>query len=112
MVDVWDGICVYRSDDCLSWTRQPDNLLKEAGTIPTDRSKGQHVDVVVSGGRAYLFYFVHQGGKDGEGQGPEWQRHTVLQVAELEFQDGRITCDRNQPTRIALRAPLQSEPRP
>ncbi|SPF44917.1 Glycosyl hydrolase family 32 domain protein [Candidatus Sulfopaludibacter sp. SbA4] len=105
MVDVWDGIAVYSSADCLAWTRQADNLLKEPGTTPTDRSKGQHVDVVVSGGRAYLFYFVHQGGKDGEGKGAEWQRHTVLQVAELEFRDRRITCDRNKPTRIALRAP-------
>jgi ketosteroid isomerase-like protein len=60
------------------------------------------VDVVVSGDRAYIFYFVHQGGKDGEGHAPEWQRHTILNVAELEFIDGRLTCDRNKPTRIAL----------
>jgi hypothetical protein len=101
-VDEWAGIAVYSSDDCLKWTQQAGNILKDPGTTPTDRGKGQHVDVVVSGERAYIFYFVHQGGKDGEGHIPEWQRHTILNVAELEFIDGRLTCDRNKPTRIAL----------
>jgi len=101
-MDAWDGIAIYRSSDCLHWTRQADNILKDAGTIATDRGKGQHVDVVVNGDRAYIFYFVHQGGKDGEGHPQKWQQRTVLQVAELAFQDDRITCDRNQPVTIAL----------
>jgi GH43 family beta-xylosidase len=105
MVDVWDGIAVFSSSDCLRWTRQPDNLLKQPGVHPTDRSKGGHVDVVVSGDRAYMFYFVHQRGPDAAGKDAEWQRHTVIQVVELTFENGRIACDRNAPARIALLPP-------
>lgn len=101
-VDAWEGIAIYASDDCVTWTRQAENILKTAGSVPTDRGKGQHVDVVVSGERAYIFYFVHQGGPDAEGHPKEWQQRTVLQVAELGYRDGQITCDRNQPVRIAL----------
>ncbi len=51
--DAWDGLRVLRSNDLESWTWQADNLLREPGTQPTDRAKGQHPDVVVDGsGRA------------------------------------------------------------
>jgi len=105
IVDVWNGIAVFNSTDCLKWTRQSDNILKEPGTIATDQSKGGHADVIVSRGRAYLFYFVHQGGKDAEGKDPEWKRRSVIQVVELKVKGGVLVCDRNQPTEIAL-APL------
>lgn len=102
IVDVWKGIAVFSSDDCLQWTRQSENILKEPGILPTDQSKGGHADVIVSGDRAFLFYFVHQDGKDAEGKGPEWKRRSVIQAVELKLQDGQIVCDRNQPARIAL----------
>jgi hypothetical protein len=101
-VDVWDGIGIYSSVDCLNWTRQNENILKDPGTKPTDRGKGQHVDVVVSGERAYIFYFVHQGGPDREGHPPEWQHRTFLQVAELGYRDGQITCNRDEPAQMLL----------
>jgi len=76
---------------------------KDPGTLPTDRTKGNHPDVVVSAdGRAYLFYFTHQVGADAEGKPAGWKRHTVIQVAELELQDGILTCDRNKPVDIDL----------
>ena len=103
LVDVWDGIGVFRSDDMLHWTRQSDNLLKEHGTLPTDRYKGNHVDVVISNDRAYIVYFVHQGNEPEAKFDREWQRHTLMQVAELEYRDGRIVCDRNRPVHIDLR---------
>jgi hypothetical protein len=105
IVDVWDGLAVFRSDDCLKWQRQPANILKEPGSIPTDRAKGGHADVVVSGERAFLFYFVHQDGKDAEGKDAEYKRRSVIQVAELIHADGVITCDRNKPVAIKLDAP-------
>jgi hypothetical protein len=109
IVDVWDGLGVFRSDDWLHWTRQPANLLQEPGTMATDLGRGSHADVVVSGDRAYLFYFVHQGDKDAEGKERTWQRHTVLQVAELEYKDGILTCDRNKPVYIDLQpAPVRT----
>jgi hypothetical protein len=111
IVDVWDGLGVFSSDDCLHWTRQPGNILKEPGTQPTDQSKGGHADVIVNRDRAFLFYFVHQDNKDAEGKPPEWKRRTVIQALELKFNDGRIEADRNAPIDINLgdtgeRAPL------
>lgn len=109
IADLWEGFGVYRSDDCLRWTPQADHLLKEPGTLPTDRFKGNHADVVVSGDRAYLFYFVHQQGADAAGKDENWPRRTFIQVAELREEQGRITCDRNQQVRVVLTPP---EPTP
>lgn len=105
IADVWDGIAVFSSSDCLAWVRQPENILKEPGVLATDRSKGGHADVVVSGDRAYIFYFVHQGQETEAAANREWQRHTLIQAAELEYRDGTITCDRNKPAYIALQPP-------
>ena len=102
IVDVWNGIAVFNSSDALNWTRQPENILKEPGFTPTDQSKGGHADVIVNGGRAYLFYFVHQGGKDAEGKDPEWKRRSVIQVVELRLDKDQVVCDRNASVQIAL----------
>ena len=61
IVDQWQGLGVYRSDDANSWQQQPDNLLAAPGKGQDDQVKGGHADVVVSGDRAYLFYFTHPG---------------------------------------------------
>jgi beta-xylosidase len=105
ITDVWQGLAVYKSDDCLKWTRQKENLLAEPGQSPTDRSKGQHADVVVAGDRAFIFYFTHQGGKDALPDDPYSSRRTVIQVAELQYKDGLLTCDRDKPTRVFLPDP-------
>jgi hypothetical protein len=104
IVDAWDGLAALSSVDTLHWVRQADNLLKTPGTEPTDRGVGHHFDVV-SGGWAFLFYFVHQDGADAAGKGPLWRRHTAPQVVELHESDGVLTCDRDKPTNIALLAP-------
>ncbi len=102
VVDVWDGLGIYSSNDCRKWTRQKSNLLRGPGQIPTDRAKGGHPDVVVSGGRAFLFYFIHQGGRDAEPNDPYARRRSLIQVVELEYKAGEIVCDRNKPTYIRL----------
>ncbi len=106
LVDEWRGLAVYTSDDALRWTRQEGaNLLSEPGTGAQDGAIGQHADVVVSGDRAYLFYFTHPGRMpSAESRGVE-SRRSVVQVAELTFDDGRIRCNRDAPTRIRLRPP-------
>jgi hypothetical protein len=58
--------------------------------------------VVVSGDRAFLFYFIHQGGRDAEANDPYAQRRSVIQVVEIEYKDGELTCDRDKPTYIHL----------
>lgn len=106
VIDAWEGLGVYRSDDCLNWKQQKERLVQQPGTLATDRTKGNHADVVVSNGRAYLFYFTHQVGPDAEGKGPEWHKRTFIQVAELEYRDGALTCDRNKPVHIQLAPPV------
>jgi hypothetical protein len=91
VIDVWDGLCGYSSDDAEHWRRQPTNLLQRPGKNPTDRSKGQHSDVIVSGGRAFMFYFVHQVGLDAQHGVPNPERRTV-----------QLMCDRDAPTHVLL----------
>jgi lysophospholipase L1-like esterase len=104
IVDVWQGLGVYCSDDCLSWTRQPENLLQELGNGPDDKVKGGHPDVVVSGDRAYVFYFTHPGRRSDIPKDDLYQqRRSSIQVAELEYKDGLLSCERDKPTFIELR---------
>lgn len=97
VADLWQGLLVLRSDDAEHWEEQPARLLADIGTAPTDRAKGQHPDVQVAGGRAYLFYFVHQSGEPEAKADDRWHQRTVIQVAELKLQDGWLTVDRHAP---------------
>lgn len=103
VVDVWQGLGIYSSDDCLMWKRQSENLLEEPGKGPDDKVKGSHPDIVVSGNRAFLFYFTHPGRQNNTPKDDLYeQRRSSIQVVELEYKDGRLTCDRNKPTYIRL----------
>jgi hypothetical protein len=103
ITDVWKGLAVYRSDDATNWERQAWNLVQTPGLGLDDQVIGSHADVVVSGERAFLFYFTHPGrrGPDARKDGFE-QRRSSIQVVELEYKDGWLVCDRNSPTRIRL----------
>ncbi len=106
IVDQWEGLGVYRSDDANDWQRQPENILAAPGHGQDDQVKGGHADVVVSANRAYLFYFTHPGrrGPDARKDGYE-QRRSSIQVVELQFKNGWLTCDRDEPTHIHLVPP-------
>jgi len=58
---------------------------------PAERSfGGHHADVIVSNHRRIPFYFVQQGGLD-EATGVAKPEHSsVLQVVELEEEDGKL----------------------
>lgn len=104
ITDVWRGLAAYRSDDALTWIRQTGgNLLETPGMGQDDQVKGGHADVAVSGDRAWLFYFTHPGrlGADEKKDTSE-QRRSSIQVVELEYKVGVLSCDRNQPTHIKL----------
>jgi sucrose-6-phosphate hydrolase SacC (GH32 family) len=106
LTDVWDGLAVYESGDLSSWKRIPGNLLKEPGNGKEDKVVGHHPDVVVNNGRAYLFYFTHPGQVDSIPKDNLYEkRRSSIQVVELEFENGRINCDRNKPTYIDLQPP-------
>lgn len=109
IVDEWQGFGVYSSDDLVNWTRQPRRILETPGTGPDDEVMGNHADVVVSGGKAYIFYFTHPGRKKSDGGGAAGNggngyefRRSSIQVAELEYENGEITCDRDKPVYINL----------
>jgi hypothetical protein len=103
IIDIWQGLGVYYSDDCVTWTRQVKNLLEEPGKGPDDKVKGGHPDVVVSGDRAYLFYFTHPGRRIDNPKSDLYdQRRSSIQVVELKYMNGQITCNRDKPTYIRL----------
>ncbi|MCC8088207.1 MAG: family 43 glycosylhydrolase [Rikenellaceae bacterium] len=100
VVDEWKGFGVYSSDDMVKWERQYERLLSAPGTGADDGVIGNHADVVVAGDRAYIFYFTHPGHAGNEqGYG---SRRSSIQVAELEYIDGILTCDRDKPVYINL----------
>lgn len=108
LVDLWKGLGVYRSTDLETWTPQADNLLGVPGTGADDGVNGGHPGVVVSGDRAYVFYFTHPG-RNGtispdDKDNPELRRSSI-QVVELVERDGVLSCDRNAPTHIRLKTP-------
>ncbi|MCP5521985.1 MAG: family 43 glycosylhydrolase [Verrucomicrobiales bacterium] len=106
IVDQWEGLGVYRSDDADHWEQQPENILAQPGRGTDDQVKGGHADVVVNGDRAYLFYFTHPGrhGPDARKDTTE-QRRSSIQVVELHHENGWLTCDRDQPAAIRLEPP-------
>jgi hypothetical protein len=108
VVDQWRGLGVFRSEDTEHWEAQPDNLLQRPGQGEDDQVQGQHADVVVSGDRAYLFYFTHPGrrGEAAQRDGAE-QRRSSIQVVELQIQDGWLKCDRDEATQVELAPPAE-----
>jgi beta-xylosidase len=106
IIDEWKGLGVFRSDDASNWEKQPVNLLAQPGKGEDDQVIGGHPDVVVSGDRAFLFYFTHPGrrGADARKDTHE-QRRSSIQAVELELKDGWLACDRDQPTHVALLPP-------
>lgn len=111
LVDLWRGLGVYRSDDFEHWTAQADNLLAQPGRGVDDGVNGGHPCVVVSGDRAFLFYFTHPGRagtiKPEDKDSLELRRSSI-QVVELREKDGVLSCDRDAPTYIDLAPPTDS----
>ncbi len=105
IIDLWKGLAVFRSDDLEHWTPQAEDLLATPGTGADDGVNGGHAGVVVSGDRAYLFYFTHPGRAGTIHPGDKDSldlRRSSIQVVELHEQDARLTCDREAPTHIQL----------
>lgn len=86
IADCWSkGQRVWSSEDCLNWKPQDGLLI------------GSHGDVVVSGGRAWWFYF-----------GPG--RRTAIQAVELSVIEGKLVSgDPAQPTYIDLKPEREAE---
>ena len=108
LVDHWKGLGVYYSDDMLHWTAQQGDLLGVPGHGADDGVNGGHPGVVVSGDRAFCFYFTHPGRAGTihpQDKGSTDLRRSSIQVVELHEDRGAITCDRDTPTRVGLQPP-------
>jgi len=109
IIDAWQGLAVYRSDDATDWKRQDGpNLLQQPGIGPDDQVIGGHPDVVLSGDRAFLFYFTHPSRREGAPQDAYEQQRSSILVTELFYRDGRLACDRDQATDIELIPPVET----
>jgi predicted GH43/DUF377 family glycosyl hydrolase len=104
VVDAWKGMEIYASDDLLTWKKQPNRILENAGKGLDDEAMGGHCDVVVNNERAYIFYFTHPGRRKDKpaAKGSFDDKRSVIQVAELKYVNGEIVCDRDEPVNIKL----------
>lgn len=105
IVDVWKGMDIYHSDDLLNWKRQASRILETGGIGKDDGAIGGHCDVAVKNNKAYVFYFTHPG-RTALNPAPASSvggRRSVIQVVELEYKNGEISCDRNRETVINLK---------
>ncbi|WP_218918724.1 family 43 glycosylhydrolase [Rufibacter tibetensis] len=105
IIDAWKGLQVFSSNDLLTWKLQEERLLEEPGKGTDDQAIGGHPDVVVNGDKAYLFYFTHPG-RAKANPAPATSvaaKRSVIQLVELEYQNGKLTCDRDKPTYINLK---------
>ena len=93
IVDNWNGLGVYYSNDFINWKRQEKSILDQPGTSPEDQQVGHHADVVISKDKAYIFYFTHIAKS----------KSIAIHVAELEYENSEITCNRDKPVYINLK---------
>ncbi|HRG24509.1 MAG TPA: family 43 glycosylhydrolase [Chitinophagaceae bacterium] len=107
IVDAWKGMEVYSSTDLLKWTKQKDRILEAPGKGKDDQAIGGHCEVIVNDGRAFVYYFTHPGRRKDKpaAKGSFDDKRSVIQVAELEYKDGQIVCDRDKPLRLKLKRP-------
>ncbi|MCX7715636.1 MAG: glycosyl hydrolase [Clostridia bacterium] len=96
ITDEWRGLGVYRSNDLKSWTKQDSRILERPGKRTDDGVIGGHADVLVSGGRAYIFYFTHpERTEENKRLNAGNQRRSSIQVANLKVENGCLCCDRD-----------------
>ena len=99
IIDAWKGMEIYSSDDLLTWKKQPKRILENPGKGKDDQAIGGHCDVLVNNGHAYLFYFTHPGRNkiNPAAKGSFDDKRSVIQLAELKYENGEVTSDRDGP---------------
>lgn len=105
IVDAWKGMEVFSGSDLVHWKKQPERILEHPGSGLDDQAIGGHCDVVVNRGRAYIFYFTHPGRKKDRPAAPHSfeDKRSVIQVAELKYENGVVTCNRDHSVQIHLK---------
>ena len=103
LTDEWKGMRVYRSTDLDHWEKQG-LILDKPAKREDDKPSGAHGDVIVTGEKAYVFYFTHPGRvkhgetrPDPDGQWFYTNHRTTIQVAPLELKNGTLEANRDKP---------------
>ena len=107
IIDEWNGLGVYESDDFSNWRRNG-VILRDPGIRPFDGAMANHADVLVCGENAYIFYFVHSHfknelRKDSSFTPGEMEYRAAVQVAKLEVTGNTLTCDRDAKFELLLK---------
>lgn len=105
IVDAWKGMEIYSSDDLLNWKKQEERILENPGKGKDDQFIGGHCDVVVNDNRVFVYYFTHPGRrKDMPAAKNSFEdKRSVIQVTELFYRNGSLTCNRDEPVFIKLK---------
>jgi hypothetical protein len=101
ITDPHNGIQVYRSGDAERWDKLG-TVLDGPGDRELDITRGRHPSMAVVGDRAFIFYHVEpyrpyppKEQNLNPAEKTIRQKICVLQVAELLYEKGRLSCDRN-----------------
>ena len=105
IIDAWKGMEIFSSDDLLNWKKQTTRIVEEPGTGTDNQAIGGHCDVVINNGKAYLFYFTHPGRRKDKpaARNSFDDKRSLIQLAELKYENVEITCDRSAPVYIKLK---------
>lgn len=99
ITDMWKGLDIYSSTDAENWEYN-NTILKKPSSRPDDNVNGRHADIIISKGRAFIIYFTHPGrinhqNKELYEESYRYRRSSI-QTAALEFDNGKIVCNRNK----------------
>jgi beta-xylosidase len=107
IVDAWKGMEIFSSNDLLHWKKQPQRILENPGKGKDDQAIGGHCDVLVNNNKAYVYYFTHPGRSkiNPAVKGSFNDKRSVIQIAELEYSNDTVTCNRDKPVIFKLKKP-------
>ena len=102
IVDEWKGLSVFSSDDATNWVKQEGDYLVSG---LNGQRRGNHADIEVVDGHAYMFYFGNIPPKEDPRTGSFTRRRGyAVDVVELQMdENGRVFCDTTAPCRVRLR---------
>lgn len=106
LTDPHRGLMVYSSEDGTDWDFQG-TILEGGGSRALDNNMARHCSVAVVDERAFIFYHVEPWRrydleqKKGNERVPIFEqplknRRSVLQIAELKIEEGKLVCNRDQ----------------
>lgn len=99
IADPHRGLAVYRSKDAVNWEYQG-IIMYEPGKRFADNTRARHPSVLIKDNRAFIVYHVQPflGYNPGTHEAGDeiYQKISFLQMAELNCENGKLTCNRDK----------------